>query len=121
MTAAEASKLLSNRVLMSRRVFPEAITPDELRSLDIPPGTVINNSCFSCETPDSEPFPAKMRGVRFIGCNLDNVALPPGNPELGANNRCSQRKFKVNPADKQDWTVNKGGKFLEPLSAGESA
>lgn len=117
MTKEEASKLLSNRILMSRKVFPEAITPDELRGLDIPPGTAIRNSCFSCETPDSEPFSPKMRGVRFIGCNLDNVKLPPGNPKLGTNDRCSQRRFRVNPSDaaKRDWIVDESGTFIQPV------
>lgn len=119
MTAEEASKLLSNRVLMSRRAFPEAITRKDLLAMEIPPGTVIRNSCFSCEVPDSEVFPPKMRGVRFVGCNLDNVLLPPGNPDLGENDRCSQRRFAVNPADteKRDWTLGSDGRFVAPITS----
>jgi hypothetical protein len=118
MTKEEASKLLSGRILVSRlsKQLPEGIALDELRSLDIPPGTVIRNSCFSCERPDSAPFPEKMRGVRFIGCNLDNVVIPPGNPDLGSNDRCSQRRFSVNPIDGKDWLVDATGKATQLLS-----
>jgi hypothetical protein len=120
MTAQEASKLLSGRVLVPRKTaaLPEGITVAELRKLDIPPGTIIVGACFSCETPDSVIFPDKMRGVRFLRCNLDNVLIPPGNPELGENTGTTMRRFRMNPDDpeRRDCEVDKQGKFLAPLS-----
>ena len=120
MTKDEASKLLSGRVLVPRKVaaLPEGITVAELRALEIPPGTIIVGACLSCETPDSLIFPDGMKGVRFLRCNLDNVLIPPGNPELGQNTGTTMRRFKFNPADpeRRDWAVDKKGKFLAPLS-----
>jgi hypothetical protein len=113
-TKEEAGKRLSGRVLMKTRAFPEAITFEELAALDIPSGTLVVGSCFSCEVP-SEPFPKTMRGVRFLRCNLDNVTLPPGNPELGKNERCSRRRFRANPADGRDWSIDAAGEFVAAL------
>jgi len=109
-TKEEASKLLSGRVLMRTRAFPEAITFAEMAALDIPSGTLVVGACFACEVP-SEPFPKGMRGVRFLRCNLDNVTLPPGDPELGRNDGCSTRRYKANPADGKDWQIDAAGKF----------
>lgn len=83
MTASEAGAKLSGRVLMPTRRFPEAITPEELLAMAIPPGTVVRGACFACEMEESMPFPPEMTGVRFCGCNLDNVRLPDGNTVEG--------------------------------------
>lgn len=115
MTPTEASELLSGRVLMASASLPESITPAQLAALSIPAGTVVTGACFACETPDSEPFPAGMAGVEFRKSNLDNVKLPTGNTATG----CSQRKYRVNPADGEDWTIDADGNFVTPL--GEEA
>lgn len=67
----------------------------------IPPGTVVYASCFSQEILDHEIFPSDMTDVTFVRCNLDNVALPPGNTVES----CSQRRFEVQN-DLRDWEVD---------------
>lgn len=62
----------------------------------------VTGSCFSQEKPDSVVFAPGTKNVRFIKCNLDNVALPPGSI-IGA--ACSQRRFVVQN-DLRDWEVD---------------
>lgn len=122
-TAAEAGKKWSGKVLVPRKTkgMPEGVTVDELRKADIPPGTVIENSTFAAETPDTVVFPDGMKGVRFKRCNLDNVVIPPGNPDLGDHENVSRRRFKANPADGKDWEVDQAGKFTKELNAASVA
>lgn len=119
MTKEEASALLSNRILVKHldKGMPEGITVEELSTMSIPSGTIVSNSCFSCETPDSSVFPKGMKGVRFFNCNLDNVVLPPGNPEIGENQNCSNKRFKMNPDEekKRDWEIDDKGDFVRPI------
>lgn len=75
-----------------------------LSSLDIPDGTVVYGSCFSCETPDQHIFRDDMTGVTFYNCNLDNCFIPDGNKVIGG----SQRRFEVQN-DMRDWLVDEEG------------
>lgn len=49
----------------------------------------IRASCFSQEKPDTESLPDNMPPVEFIGCNMDNVKIP---PQCKLTD-CSQRRF----------------------------
>jgi hypothetical protein len=42
-------------------------------------GRTICRSVLSNETPDAQVLPPTLTGVTFVGCNLDNVDIPPGN------------------------------------------
>lgn len=117
-TKDEAAKKWSYKVLVKgdAKPFPEAVTVKELRAADIPSGTIITGSCFQCEAPDTVIFPDDMKGVRFLRCNLDNVFIPPGNPEIGTHEKSSRVKYTVNPADGKDWKLDKAGKFVKPMA-----
>lgn len=72
--------------------------------VDIPDGTNVYMSCFSCETPDSPIFRADMTGVTFYNCNLDNCLIPDGNTVVGG----SIERFMVQN-DMRDWKVDEEG------------
>lgn len=61
---------------------------------------VIHGLCLSNETPNAQVLPPKLTGTTFIACNLDNVAIPPGNKLID----CSNRLFKVQE-DGHDWCI----------------
>lgn len=69
---------------------------------------IIENSCFSQETPDTHVFPEDMTGTTFIDCNLDNVFIPQGNTVI----RGSQKRFKVQN-DLRDWIIDKNNNPIE--------
>ena len=74
-------------------------------------GLVIENSCFSQETPDREIFPKDLTGCTFIDCNLDNVFIPEGNKL----ENCSTRRFKAQD-DGKDWIIDEDGKTIKTLN-----
>lgn len=90
----------------SRKDFTGQILIDRV---DLVPGLIIERSCFSHETPDTQVFPAGMTGVTFRGCNLDNVFIPPGNTVMPC---CSTRRFKAQ-ADGRDWIVDRKNNPIE--------
>lgn len=73
-------------------------------------GLVITGSCFSQERPDSVIFPDNLTGTSFIGCNLDNVFIPPGNIVEGS----TQKRFEVQN-DLNDWEVDGNNKPVRIL------
>jgi len=83
------------------------------------PASEFNNSeivgsCFYQEWLDGDTmkdiFPAGMTGVKFTGCNLDNVFVPTGNViEGGTHKRIRVQK------DMEDWIVDSGENPVEPL------
>ena len=78
-----------------------------LLDANIPEGDTIIGSCFSQESP-VKIFPSSMTGVVFIGDNLDNVIMPPGNDISTSSNL----QFVYNPADSSFWLVDKNGKMV---------
>lgn len=75
---------------------------------------VIENSCFSNETPDALILPANLTGTTFIDCNLDNVFIPKGNTVV----RGSVRRFQVQN-DREDWLLDGQGKPSSPTNPGD--
>lgn len=75
-------------------------------------GLLIENSCFSNETPDAHIFPENMTGTTFRYCNLDNIFIPDGN----IVEECSTRRFKIQN-DGEDWLICSEGTPLEPINA----
>ena len=81
-------------------------------------GQTIRGSCFGCQTPFTQVFPAGVSGVIFVGCNLDNVALPPGSTLVA----CCNRQFAPNPAaGGAPYLVDAQGHFLTPANGGLAA
>ena len=74
-------------------------------------GQVIRGSCFGKEVPDTKVFPADMRDVTFINCNLDNCLIPEGNTVID----CTTRRYKVQE-DGEDWIIDKDLKPIEPVN-----
>lgn len=74
-------------------------------------GSIIYQSCFSQETPDTEVFPSDMTGVTFINCNLDNVLMPSGNTIIGG----THRRFQAQE-DGLDWELDVDGNPLGVLN-----
>ena len=62
-------------------------------------GKTFRGCGWSHETPETRVFPDGTKDVRFIGCRLDNVTLPPGSV-LDAD--CSNYQYGVQP-DGKDW------------------
>ena len=59
-------------------------------------GTIIEGSCFSQETPNTQVFPPGTKDVEFHSCNLDGVALPPGSVLVtGRGGACCHRQFRA--------------------------
>ena len=81
------------------------------RDKNIPPGTVIYNTHFSKEIPDTKVFPDNMTDVTFYNCNLDNVVLPTGNIYI---NHTPQRRYKCQN-DLMDWEIDETDKPIRPL------
>lgn len=79
--------------------------------VDIPDGSYVYGSCFSCETPDSKMFRASMRNVTFRNCNLSNVFIPAGNTVID----CQTDRYEVQN-DLNDWIVDDNGYPLKPLN-----
>ena len=63
-------------------------------------GKTFRGCGWSFEQPEAKVFPDGTKDVRFIGCRLDNVTLPPGSV-LDAD--CSNYQYKVQAADGKDW------------------
>lgn len=79
-------------------------TGQNLRHRAIPPGSVIYQSCFAQQTPDSIILPEPLIGVTFINCNLDNVYIPEGNAIIGGS--CDRHEVQE---DGLDWIISKHG------------
>ena len=79
--------------------------------VDIPDGSYVYGSCFSCETPDAKMFRASMRNVTFRNCNLSNVFIPAGNTVID----CQTDRYEVQN-DLNDWIVDDNGYPLKPLN-----
>ena len=107
----------SNKVLVrsaTEKTFPEARTLADLWSLPAPVDCEIRNACLSVEPAAGTAaeyatvavFPAGSRGIRFVGCNLDNVTLPPGSAVDDVS--CCRRQWVLR-ADlgKRHWPVEK--------------
>jgi hypothetical protein len=62
-------------------------------------GKVFRGCGWSFETPLTQVFPEGVKDVRFVGCRLDNIVLPPGSV-MDAD--CSHYQYKVQP-DGKDW------------------
>jgi hypothetical protein len=108
----------SNVVLVrsaAEKTFPEARTLADMWSLPAPVDCEIRNACLSVEPEDGEyatvaVFPPGTSGVRFVGCNLDNVKLPPGS--VVDDGSCCRRQWVLR-ADlgKRHWPVDAKGKL----------
>ena len=112
-----ASEKLSHRVLQAKVTCPEGITVAEIQKMEIPGGTVIDGSCFDCETPDTEVFPVDMTGVTFKNCNLNNVKVPPLNT---VDKSCSTFRYKAGE-DGQTYLIDKDDKPVKKLSESTKA
>lgn len=77
--------------------------------LNIPSGTNVYLSCFSCEAP-TPIFPSTMTGVTFYNCNLDNCIIPDGNMIIGGSNR-----FFLVHKDMRDWEIDEQANPIAPL------
>jgi len=74
-------------------------------------GTTIRGTCFAQETPDTEVFPADAIGMGFVGCNLDNVMVPPWCTVTA----CCARRYRVQN-DLEDWEIDGAEKPVRPLN-----
>ena len=81
--------------------------------VDIPDGSYVYGSCFSCETPDSKMFRASMRNVTFRNCNLSNVHIPQPNNNVLID--CQTDQFLAQN-DLNDWIVDDNGYPVKPLN-----
>lgn len=97
--------------------MPQSLSPFSNRDftghsfVDIPDDSIVENSCFSQETPDKHIFRENMNKVIFRDCNLDNVFIPKGN----IISNCSQKKFAVQN-DKEDWIVDETNSPVVPIA-----
>lgn len=73
-------------------------------------GLTITGSCFAQEKPDTAVFPNGMAGVTFVGCNLDNCIIPPGNSVNGG----SRNRIMVQD-DGYDWIVDETNTPIQKL------
>lgn len=73
-------------------------------------GIIIEGSCFSHETPNSDCFPPDMTGTTFVDSNLDNCIIPPGNVLV----RGSNRRFEAQE-DGKDYIVDQNNEPVIPL------
>jgi hypothetical protein len=71
-------------------------------------GTDIIGASFYQDNPYTEVFPANIKNVRFINCNLDNCKIPAGAEVIGGTNK----HFRV-MNDKEYWIV---GPDLKPIA-----
>lgn len=69
----------------------------------------IVNAGFSQNEPFTDVFPALIKGVKFINCNLDNCKIPTGATVEGGTNK----HFKVQ-ADGEHWFVDASLKPIAP-------
>lgn len=76
-------------------------------------GKIIRGSNFSQSEPETIVFPARMKGVTFIDCNLDNVLIPAGNTIIGG----SRRRLKIQ-SDGEDWLLDDNGDALSKVNPG---
>ncbi len=81
--------------------------------VDIPDGSYVYGSCFSCETPDAKMFRASMRNVTFRNCNLSNVHIPQPNNNVLID--CQTDRYEVQN-DLNDWIVDDMGKPIAILN-----
>ena len=104
-----ASLALGGQSKLSHRDFTGRLLLDA----KIAKGDTVVGSCFSQEIPNTVVFPAKMTGVVFVSCNLDDVYLDTTlNKIIGG----SHRMYKHNDADSTEWLVDSKGNFTEPMN-----
>lgn len=79
--------------------------------------TEIIGSGFSQEgAPDTNVFPALMTGATFKRCNLENVAIPPGNTVVTVgDDKCGVNRVMVQN-DLENWHVDSGNKPVSPVN-----
>lgn len=81
-------------------------------------GTIIKGSCFAQEIEYENPhamqnvFPAGMRDVTFVRCNLDNVDVVGNNVVM---QDCANRRIKIQN-DAEDWVLDNAGNPVEPVA-----
>lgn len=97
---------------MSDKYSNKDFTGHDLSSNKDMNNIIIENSCFSQETPNSNIFPSDMKGTTFVDCNLDNCFIPNGNQVI----RGSNKSFKCQN-DGEDWVVDSNSlKPIEPIN-----
>jgi hypothetical protein len=73
--------------------------------------TEVIGSCFAQQNPKTSIFPAGIKNVKFVKCNLDNVTLPGTCTMEGGINRQIQAQ-----KDGEDWLVDDSLNPIEPLN-----
>jgi len=86
-------------------------------------GRTIIGSCLGRLKPRTVVFPEGTRDVRFEGCNLDNVLLPPGSVlvdkrEAVSGLACCNRQF-AQQRDGEFWLVDDKGAPTKPVREAE--
>jgi len=117
----------SNIVLVrsqSEKTFPEARTVADMAKCPAPVDCEIRNACLSVEPAAGEyatvaVFPPGSRGVSFVGCNLDNVTLPP-NSTVDDGSCCRRQWVLRADLGKRHWPVDAKGKLAARSLGGET-